>query len=77
MVQFSDGVKAGNIEMTIGGNKLLVGGDIILSFNGIKVEACDKSLLKIANLMEQRVDDAPVQVTVLRAGKIVSLGRLN
>lgn len=71
------GVKAGNIEMTIGGNKLIVGGDIILSFNGIKVEASDESLLKIANLMEQRAVDAPVQVTVLRAGKIVTLGRLH
>lgn len=70
------GIKAGDVEMEIGGVKLWVGGDIILSINGIKVEESDESLLKIANLMEQRAIGAPIQVTVLRAGKIVTLGRM-
>lgn len=70
------GVKGGDVEMSIGGIKLWVGGDIILSINGIKIEESDESLLKIANYMQQRPEGAPIQVTVLRAGKIVTLGRL-
>ena len=70
------GVKAGDVEMNIGGVKLWVGGDIILSFFGIKVEESDEALLKIANYMEQRSANDPMQVTVLRAGKVITLGRM-
>ncbi len=70
------GVRAGDVEMQIGGMKLWVGGDIILSFYGIKIEESDEALLKIANYMEQRSADDPMQVTVFRAGKVITLGRL-
>ncbi|PHS67949.1 MAG: hypothetical protein COB12_01655 [Flavobacterium sp.] len=69
------GVRGGTIEMEVGGQKLWVGGDIILSFNGIKIEESDEILLQIANNMDNRSPDDPVQVTVLRAGKIKTLGR--
>ncbi len=70
------GVRGGDVEMSIGGVKLWLGGDILLSFNGIKIEESDETLLKISESMEQRSADAPMQVTVLRAGKVVTLGRL-
>ena len=47
-----------------------------LNIQDIKIEESDESLLKIANYMQQRPEGAPIQVTVLRAGKIVTLGRL-
>ncbi|MFK5983091.1 MAG: trypsin-like peptidase domain-containing protein, partial [Flavobacteriaceae bacterium] len=70
------GVKGGDVKMNIAGQDIIVGGDIILSFNGIKIEESDDTLVKIANLMEKRNTDDPIQVTVLRAGKTVVLGRM-
>ena len=69
------GVRGSTIEMEIGGQKIWVGGDIVLSFNGIKIEESDEVLLEIANNMDNRSPDDPVQVTVLRAGKVITLGR--
>lgn len=69
-------VKGGDVKMQLAGQEIIVGGDIILSFNGVKFEESDEALVKIANLMEQRNSDDPIQVTVLRAGKILTLGRL-
>ena len=37
--------------MTINGEKLIVGGDIILSINGVKFESTDESLLEISKVM--------------------------
>ena len=69
------GLKGGDLEMLIGGQKLLVGGDIILSFNGIKIEESDETLNNIAKILEQRSENDPIQITVLRGGKIITLGR--
>ncbi len=70
------GVKGGDVKMKLSDQEIIVGGDIILSFNGIKIEESDETLVKIANFMEQRNTDDPIQVTVLRAGKIKVLGRM-
>jgi len=70
------GVKGGDVKMKIAGQEIIVGGDIILSFNGIKIEESDETLVKIADFMEQRNADDPIQITVLRAGKIKVLGRM-
>lgn len=70
------GLKGGDVKMTIGGNTLLVGGDIVLAFDGIKIEESDEVLSKIADKIQETSEDDPIQVTVLRAGKIITLGRL-
>ena len=69
------GLKGGEIEMTIADTKILVGGDIILAFNGIEVEATDESFTKIANMMQERNEGDSIELTVLRAGKVIKLGR--
>lgn len=69
------GLKAGDIEMEITGTKIIVGGDIILAFNGIEIKATDESFLKIATMMQDRNEGDPIELTVLRAGKIIKLGR--
>ena len=61
--------------MTFNGEKLIVGGDIILSINGVKFENSDESLLQISKVMERKHEDEPLEIVVFRAGKKVTLGR--
>ena len=68
------GLKGGEIEMIIDNQKVLVGGDIILSFNGVKIEDSDEAFLSVAKMIEAREPNDPIELTVLRAGKIVTLG---
>ena len=69
------GLQAGDTEVTINEDKLIIGGDIILSINGVKVEATDDSLLSIANTIKRQDGDVPIRLEVLRAGKVITLGR--
>jgi len=69
------GLKAGDLEIEIADTKIIVGGDIILAFNGIEVEATDESFTKIANMMQERNEGDSIELTVLRAGKVIKLGR--
>ena len=69
------GLKSGDIEMVIENKKILVGGDIILTFNGIKIEYTEEALSRLAKMFEDRELNDPIELTVLRAGKIVTLGR--
>lgn len=69
------GIQGGDTEITINKEKLIVGGDIILAINGIKFDYNDDALLKISTMLEQRNPNDPIELTVLRAGKIIKLGR--
>ncbi|WKK64614.1 S1C family serine protease [Lutimonas zeaxanthinifaciens] len=69
------GIEDGDVEMTLNGEKLIVGGDIILSINGVKFESTDESLVNIAKVMERKSENAPLEIVVFRAGKKVTLGR--
>lgn len=69
------GLMGGDTEMIINNEKILIGGDIILSFNGIKIEDTKEFLGKIAKNIEQRSSNDPIELVVLRAGKIITLGR--
>jgi len=53
----------------------LAGGDIILEFNGVKIESSDEALVKLGKIIEARDADDPIELTVLRAGKVITLGR--
>ena len=57
------------------GQKLIVGGDIILSINGVKFENSDESLLEISEVMQIKQENTPLEIVVFRAGKKVTLGR--
>lgn len=69
------GLEDGDTEITIGEEKLIVGGDIILEVNGVKFEESDESLLNIAKSIERKETQSPIELKVLRAGKIITLGR--
>ena len=69
------GLEDGDIEMTINGKKLIVGGDIILSINGVEFENTDESLVNIARVMEIKGENQAIEIVVFRAGKKVTLGR--
>ena len=69
------GIEDGDIEMTINGEKIIAGGDIILSINGVKFENSDESLLEISKVISFQEEKVPLEIVVLRGGKIVTLGR--
>jgi serine protease Do len=69
------GIQDGDTEVTINGEKIIIGGDIILSINGVKFELTDESLLNISKVIEQSKANDPIEIIVLRGGKIVTLGR--
>ncbi len=69
------GIQDGDTEVTINGEKLIIGGDIILSINGVKFDFTDESLLNISKEIVQNKANNPLEIIVLRGGKIVTLGR--
>ena len=69
------GLMGGDTEILINGEKKIIGGDIILSFNGIKIEDTAEFLDEIAKNIEQRSSKDPIELVVLREGKIITLGR--
>ncbi len=69
------GLQGGTIEAVIAGEKLILGGDIILSLNGIPFDISDETLDKIASRVENLKENDPFQMTILRGGKVMVLKR--
>lgn len=67
------GVNEGNVEVTIGQQKLIMGGDIILAFNDITYDVTDYTLLRIADFANSLEKNSKFEMTVLREGKIIIL----
>jgi serine protease Do len=65
-LQGSDGV------LTIGGKEIPVGGDIILSVEGIPVVS-EENIEKIRNQLAGAAPGSPFKMSVLRAGKVIDL----
>ena len=68
-------LKVGDTETTIKCEKVILGGDIILAFNGIEFDTTDEVLLKLAEFAESLEEDSHFEIKVLRQGKIITLGR--
>jgi serine protease Do len=66
------GLKGGTTRASIGDDDIVVGGDIILSVMGITMSEPSSLTLIRQKLTELNVND-PVQVTVLRGGKVITL----
>jgi S1-C subfamily serine protease len=66
------GLLGGDKIATIGGQQIAVGGDIILTVDGIGADAGD-SVEKIRDTLAAKPPGSPFKVKVLRAGKIVEL----
>jgi S1-C subfamily serine protease len=55
----------------LGGDQLPLGGDIILTVEGLKAEAANLS--KIREQLASKSPGSPFKVTVLRAGQVLDL----
>jgi serine protease Do len=66
------GLRGGDRIVTIAGKELALGGDIILSVEGIPVVSED-NIEKIRNRLAAAAPGTPFKMSVLRAGKIIEL----
>ena len=66
------GLLGGDRLVTIGGKEIAVGGDTILSVDGI-APGSDENIEKIRNRLAAAPPGTPFKVTVLRAGKVIEL----
>ncbi|WP_299187798.1 trypsin-like peptidase domain-containing protein [uncultured Aquimarina sp.] len=69
------GLQGGDTEAIIDGQKIFIGGDIILAFNEIEFDLTDESLVKLGVLGKNLKTTDPLEVKVLRNGKIIRLKR--
>jgi serine protease Do len=66
------GLQGGDRIVSVGGKELALGGDIILSVDGIPVVSED-NIEKIRNKLAAAPPGTPFKVNVLRAGKLIEL----
>ena len=66
------GLRGGEIEATIGDQKVILGGDIVLAVNGIQLRSDDDTLNRLAQVMDANMS-SKIVVTVLRNGKVIEL----
>ncbi len=66
------GLRGGTSTATIDGERLIVGGDILLNVAGIPVNSA-ADLVKIRQILNQLGTGQPFTLTVLRAGRVLDL----
>ena len=67
------GIRGGQYEAVIEGEELMLGGDIILSFNGVKLAYDDNSINKLMNELRNTKGKGPMTAEVLRGGEVITL----
>lgn len=66
------GVQGGDRTATIGGEPIVVRGDVILAVNGVAVKE-PADFVEIRRRLETMASGAPITISVLRAGRILTL----
>jgi S1-C subfamily serine protease len=66
------GLRAGSLATTIGGERLLVGGDVILAIQGIPLDA-EENYAKARDRLSQLEPGDAVTMKVLREGEVIEL----
>ncbi|KAA1244455.1 S1C family serine protease [Aquimarina sp. RZ0] len=69
------GLQGGDTEVVIDRQKLIIGGDIILAFNEVEFDLTDESLAKLGKLGKNLKSTDPLELKILRNGKIITLKR--
>ena len=67
------GLKGGHITAQIGGDKFLIGGDVILTIQDVPVMESKEDFCTIQNVVGGFTKESIIRVKVLRDGKIVQL----
>jgi S1-C subfamily serine protease len=67
------GIRAGLIPITIGGETLIAGGDVVLEVGGIAVTGDDGAFEKVFRYLTALKPGDPIVLKVLREGRIVPL----
>src|SRR5262249_47596264 len=65
------GLRGATMMVNLGGDQVPLGGDILLTVEGMKAEAAN--LTKIRDALSSKPAGSPYKVTVLRAGKVLEL----
>jgi serine protease Do len=58
--------------VTIDGKQMVLGGDIILSVDGIPADSA-ANMMKVRDQLATMKTGAPLKATILRAGKVIEL----
>jgi S1-C subfamily serine protease len=66
------GLRGGNRVVTIDGQQIVLGGDILLSVDGIPTDSAT-NMIKVRDHLGTLKSGSPLKATVLRAGKVVEL----
>ena len=66
------GIRGGSFKVQIENETVLLGGDIILEINGVKISTSAKSLEELSNILAAKNKEA-LSLTVFRAGKVLTL----
>lgn len=67
------GLRGGNLPAVIGGEQLIIGGDVVLAVEGVALGSQNAYESIRKRMIEVRERSAPLHVTALRAGVIVEL----
>ena len=67
------GIKGGDTEVLIENQKLIAGGDIILSINDIEFDVTDQALTKLGTFVTNLKEGDSFELKILRNGKIIIL----
>ena len=66
------GLKGGTTFATIGGEQVVLGGDILLAVDGVQANSVS-NMIKIKDTASAAKSGTPVKVTILRAGRVLDL----
>jgi S1-C subfamily serine protease len=66
------GMRGGTILATIGGEPIVLGGDILLSVEGVQAGSA-ANLARVRDLLAGKAPGTPFKATVLRAGRVLEI----
>lgn len=74
-ILYKMGLQGGDTEVSIDGQKLIIGGDIILAFDTIEFDLTDEALVRLGEFAKNLTPNSSFTLKVLRNGKIIELKR--
>ncbi len=66
------GLRGGTTFATVGGEQVVLGGDIVLAVDGLQAGSV-ANMVKIKDQMSVAKSGAPLKLTILRAGRVLDL----